>query len=93
MTICPEKIEQKAEEIWKFMLEDDCTAILAKGRKGKTINLFTGPPKDKGLDKDLVEKFLNLDGLKNSLWCNNWKKLFQVLQANHLKWKKILQVI
>ncbi len=60
----PEKIEQKAEEIWKFRLEDDCTAIIAKGRKGKIINLFTGPPKDKALDKDLVEKFLNLDGLK-----------------------------
>lgn len=60
----PEKVEQKAEEFWQYRLEDDCTVLLAKGRKGKVINLFTGPPKDKEKDKDWVEKFLRMDGLK-----------------------------
>lgn len=60
----PEKLDAKANELWKFVAEDDCTVILAKGRKGKIINIFTGPPKSKELDAEVVEKFMNLEGLK-----------------------------
>ncbi len=60
----PEKLDAKANELWKFVAEDDCTVILAKGRKGKIINVFTGPPKNKELDAEVVDKFINLEGLK-----------------------------
>jgi hypothetical protein len=60
----PEKIESKANELWKFTPEDDCSVIVAKGRVGKIINIFTGPPKSKELDEEVVNKFMNLEGLK-----------------------------
>ncbi len=60
----PEKLEIKANELWKFRPEDDCTVIVARGRKGKIVNIFTGPPKSKEIDDEVVNRFMNLDGLK-----------------------------
>ena len=38
---------------------DDTTAVVAKFRKEREVTLFTGPPKNKNQDQQVVDKFLN----------------------------------
>lgn len=58
------QVKQKAWELWKQRYEDDCTTLLITGRKGKTINLLTGPPSREELDEKAVETFMSQEGLK-----------------------------
>ncbi len=43
---------------------DDKTVMVACCREGEVVNLFTGPPKDKGQDSRIAGEFLKQDGLK-----------------------------
>jgi stage II sporulation SpoE-like protein len=43
---------------------DDTTIVAIKVKKKKTINIFTGPPKDKNLDECIVRRLMNCEGLK-----------------------------
>lgn len=60
----PEIINNEAKKLWENSLYDDCTVVIAYCIKGKTINLLTGPPSDKSLDKKIVSDFLETDGTK-----------------------------
>ncbi len=43
---------------------DDCSVILAYCRNGQTLNIMTGPPTDREIDREIVKQFLELPGLK-----------------------------
>lgn len=60
----PSLILKEAKKNWKDKLEDDCTVSLIFCRRGKVINILTGPPVDPEMDQTVVRKFLNNDGLK-----------------------------
>lgn len=54
----------QAKENWKVTLGDDCTVVLAACRLGKTVNILTGPPCDPKKDKEVVNRFMMMDGIK-----------------------------
>lgn len=60
----PQKIIDQAKRIWKYKSEDDLTVSLIHGRKGRIINLFTGPPIKQENDEEIVNSFLSHQGLK-----------------------------
>jgi hypothetical protein len=43
---------------------DDCSVLLGLCRTGQTVNILTGPPKDREQDMPTVKRFLQLPGLK-----------------------------
>lgn len=43
---------------------DDTTVVSVKLKSPKIVNLFTGPPKDKSKDSELIKLFMNSKGLK-----------------------------
>jgi hypothetical protein len=43
---------------------DDCSVLLGLCRTGQTVNILTGPPKDREQDTPTVKRFLQLPGLK-----------------------------
>jgi hypothetical protein len=43
---------------------DDCSIMLGLCRTGQTVNILTGPPKDRDNDLPTVKRFLQLPGLK-----------------------------
>jgi hypothetical protein len=43
---------------------DDCSILLGLCRTGQTVNIFTGPPKDRDMDMPTMKRFLQLPGLK-----------------------------
>jgi hypothetical protein len=60
----PKLIISEAKRIWQYKCEDDCSVSLIYCRKGRVINIFTGPPVDSENDTLIVNKFLASDGLK-----------------------------
>jgi len=54
----------KARQLWKKGLGDDCTAVLALCRPGRTVNILTGPPADPRTDAETVRRFMMMDGAK-----------------------------
>lgn len=54
----------RASEIWGKKLGDDCTVTLASCRWGKTVTILTGPPNDPKKDRELVQRFMMMDGTK-----------------------------
>lgn len=54
----------RARELWGETLGDDCTAVLASCRPGKIVNILTGPPRDTRSDKELVQRFMSMEGEK-----------------------------
>lgn len=53
-----------ARELWSAGLGDDCTAVLASCRYGRTVNILTGPPSDKKKDNEAIQRFMLMDGVK-----------------------------
>jgi hypothetical protein len=45
-------------------LGDDCTAVLASCRLGRTVNILTGPPGDRKKDREIVQWFMMMNGTK-----------------------------
>ena len=60
----PKLIIREAKKIWKNKIEDDCSVSFIYCRKGRVINLFSGPPSDDEMDTIVVNKFLSNEGLK-----------------------------
>lgn len=58
----PASVLQQAKRLWKQGLGDDCTAVLASCRHGKTVSILTGPPADPRRDRDVVQRFLMMPG-------------------------------
>ncbi|MEN6428161.1 MAG: SpoIIE family protein phosphatase [Phycisphaerales bacterium] len=60
----PESIRQEALRLDGNVGRDDMTVVSAHCRLGKTLHILTGPPADKRLDADVVNRFLAMDGPK-----------------------------
>lgn len=60
----PDSILTKARQLWQIGLGDDCTAVLALCRRGKTVNILTGPPKNRLKDQAIARQFLKRGGTK-----------------------------
>jgi hypothetical protein len=60
----PKMVLKEAKKIWQQKCEDDCSVSLIYCRKGREINIFTGPPTDPDMDEMVVNKFLSNEGLK-----------------------------
>lgn len=60
----PKCLVSQARVVWKTTQGDDCTAVLASCRRGKTVNILTGPPSNRLKDGATVKKFLTSEGTK-----------------------------
>jgi hypothetical protein len=60
----PEAIQQEAMRLDGNVSRDDMTVVSAHCRSGRMLHILTGPPADKRLDADVVNRFLALDGPK-----------------------------
>lgn len=60
----PEKIMTKVKELSNGSFHDDTTIVKLTGRKGRELNLLTGPCKDKENDENAVKYFLKSNGIK-----------------------------
>lgn len=58
-----EAVQHEALQLWKKG-GDDCTTALAAIRKGRTVNLLTGPPAGKQYDAEVVNRFKHSPGAK-----------------------------
>lgn len=54
----------QARKLWKKGLGDDCTVVEAICRQGKTVNILTGPPGDPKSDREVVRRFMMMEGAK-----------------------------
>jgi len=59
-----QRIHQHARELWGTPCGDDCTVLSAFCRRGKVVNIFTGPPAQSGDDRKVIEDFLALPGTR-----------------------------
>ena len=59
----PALIEHRARRMYQTG-GDDCSVLLAVCRKGRIINLLTGPPTRREDDSRVVSEFLNSEGVK-----------------------------
>ncbi len=64
ITTLASEVHDRARGLWGARARDDCTAIVASCRPGRTVNVFTGPPAHRVHDRALVAKFLQSDGAK-----------------------------
>lgn len=55
----PSVIIKEAKRLWKDKVEDDCTVSLIYCRRGKVINILTGPPSNPDLDFTIVDRLLS----------------------------------
>ncbi|HAH85971.1 MAG TPA: hypothetical protein DCL60_01205 [Armatimonadetes bacterium] len=60
----PSRVLRRARHVWGGANGDDCTVLLASCRWGKTVNVFTGPPRNRLRDAASVKKFLMAEGAK-----------------------------
>lgn len=59
-----EAVHDKAREFWGKGEGDDCSVIFAYNRKGITLNILSGTPKDKTNDDNFVLGFMQSQGIK-----------------------------
>jgi len=59
-----ETILDKAVAYCKKEPTDDCSVVLAHLRNGIIINILSGPPSNKDMDKQLIDNFLSKEGIK-----------------------------
>jgi len=57
-------IHDKGLSLCNNIRQDDCTVVYASCRVGKSVNIFTGPPSNKNMDKRIVTNFLDMPGPK-----------------------------
>lgn len=60
----PKLVHQEARRYWRKAKGDDCSVVMALCRNGITVNLITGPPKNKKDDTKFVTSFLDTEGIK-----------------------------
>jgi hypothetical protein len=60
----PKAVLEKAVEHSGGEPGDDCTVTLAMCRAGRVLNILTGPPVDRRQDREVVARFLGLEGTK-----------------------------
>ena len=60
----PALVHCQARRLWKDSRGDDCTVSMVSCWKGISVNIFTGPPSEKGKDYARVQDFLLSDGFK-----------------------------
>ncbi|MEN6355801.1 MAG: SpoIIE family protein phosphatase [Armatimonadota bacterium] len=60
----PGCVLNRARELWNAGLGDDCTVALASCRKGRTVNILTGPPSNNKKDHEVIQRFMMMDGVK-----------------------------
>lgn len=58
----PGEVHRSALDLWGETHGDDVTAALVRVRPGRTVNLLTGPPKDRRNDARVIERFLDSPG-------------------------------
>jgi Stage II sporulation protein E (SpoIIE) len=59
----PELIHQKAREYWQTG-GDDCSIVMARCRRSRSVPLLTGPPENHADDGRLVRRFMRKSGTK-----------------------------
>ena len=57
------EVHAKARDLWCYG-GDDCTVLMASCRRGRTVNVFTGPPVSADQDEEIVNAFMDLPGPK-----------------------------
>lgn len=60
----PEAVITKARQLWQTGLGDDCTTVIARCRWGHTVNILTGPPKNRLKDQSVARQFMMREGTK-----------------------------
>ncbi|GAB4340479.1 MAG: SpoIIE family protein phosphatase [Calditrichia bacterium] len=60
----PRLLRQQAKLKWGKTTGDDITVLGIFCRKGKVVNILTGPPVEREKDPEVVSRFLNADGVK-----------------------------
>jgi len=60
----PKQILNEAKRLWQYVPADDLTVSLLFCRKGRVVNLLTGPPENSENDAQVINHFLRTDGLK-----------------------------
>lgn len=60
----PALVEEEALVNWGRKQGDDVSAILVFSRKGRVVDLFTGPPSDPSLDEEAFAAFFATPGVK-----------------------------
>lgn len=63
-TELPKLVHRGAMALCGEHVGDDATAVLAYCREGRVVTVLTGPPSDRGRDKDLVRRFMLDEGAK-----------------------------
>jgi len=59
-----DSIHNYARMLWGTSKGDDCSVVYIKNRNGVVVNLLSGPPADKRLDKVFVEQLIESPGFK-----------------------------
>lgn len=62
--VLSQQVLSEAYDNWGDKLADDLTTVFINSRKGRVINLFTGPPANKKIDSIITERFMNQDGIR-----------------------------
>ena len=60
----PDAVRRQARTFWRRTSGDDCTVALASCRKGRIVNVFTGPPRRPDEDGTAVRRFARAEGSK-----------------------------
>jgi len=60
----PDQVVAEAKKLWGRKLGDDCTTALAYCRRGRTVNILTGPPTRRDKDHETVRRFMLMEGSK-----------------------------
>jgi hypothetical protein len=59
-----DEVHDRARRLWRRQAGDDCTAIVASCRPGRTVNILSGPPASREHDRAVIARFLRNDGVK-----------------------------
>lgn len=58
------KVHDMTLQLWGKKFGDDCTVVTAHNSRGITLNVLTGPPKEKDHDEMFVKEYLASPGIK-----------------------------
>ena len=60
----PQALVDRAEVLSGGIKADDTTAVLLTARLGETVNIMTGPARNKSMDAEMVAAFMEAPGIK-----------------------------